>query len=223
MFTSSQKLKLKLIVLGDTVVLKTTLVARFKDIDLPDFAPTIGCNFSSLTYDNFLINVWDTAGQERYHAILDLYFKDVDICLLVFDVHEPSTLMRIFDVWLPRYLNSKHNNTADYTHKMFYLIGNKDDESSLGPHHNKELRNILHRYQTEIKKYQIKMWTVSALKNRHLGELLTDIGQTAKQQVVPYKTIEQEADSMVVNLVSHVRDQDAKSWTGLFFGSCNIL
>jgi small GTP-binding protein len=221
--------KLKLIVLGDTGVGKTTLVSRFTNRDLPHACPTIGCNFSLLrlpaTESNpeITIDVWDTAGQERYNSILDLYFQDVDVCLLVYDVHDQTSLIRIFEVWLPRFLDSKYNNTADYQHKLFYLVGNKDDKEDVNPQTDQALRQALRQYREEIKKYQIKLWTVSALRNQYLDQLLDDIHQSLLRSVVPFKRSPSEpSDSTVITLLNE-SDLPRFSWKQWARSLCTIL
>ena len=223
--------KLKLIILGDTGVGKTTMISRFTDRELPGCIPTIGCNFSLLKFEatetepEFVLDIWDTAGQERYHSILDLYFQNVDICLLVYDVNDKTSLIRLFEVWLPRYLNSKYKNDADYQHKVFYLIGNKDDKEQTNPKTNHELRQVLNQHRDVIKEYQIRLWTVSALQNQYLEELLEDIRKSLINIVIPFKSQQiKEADgnSEVIKLVNEVNGAP-KNWLNWMTSNCRIL
>src|SRR3990172_1153689 len=226
--SSANKQKLKLIILGDTGVGKTTIVSRFTQRPLPGCIPTIGCNFSLLRFEAtgtdpaFILDVWDTAGQERYHSILDLYFQNVDVCLLVYDVNDITSLVRLFEVWLPRYINSKYNNSSDYSHKIFYLVGNKDDEETVNPTTNQEIKRILNQHRAVIKQYQIRLWMVSALRDQYIDKLLEDIRQAILKDVIPHKTPTNPdtQKSGVVELVREANDEPSKDWMQYMFSQC---
>ena len=241
MFDKTAAHKIKMIVLGDTGVGKTTLVARFCGRDLPKFAPTIGCNFNSVKVPagslndlpvgmitpDFALNIWDTAGQERYHSILDLYFQDVDVCLLVYDVNDNTSLIRLFEVWLPRYFKSKYNNTLHYERTLFYLVGNKDDKDEINPKTSEHLRTTLHLYKDSIKKYQIKIWTVSALRNQYIDDLLSNIKSTVVRHVLPHKNEARALKSDLVSLVGQVNDEtnthNFNAWKTWITSACTVL
>lgn len=173
--------KIKQLIIGDTGVGKSTLVARMANKPLPDSCTTIGCSISNipvssngLLYD-IDISVWDTAGQERYFPILDLYFRDVDVCFLVYDINDLNSLERIFTVWMPRFLNSKHTNESN--NKLYYLIGNKDDIniSDVSSGDEDSVGVICKKYEDIMMKYGIKLWRISALKYYNINELIETV------------------------------------------------
>jgi len=43
-------------------------------------------------------NIWDTAGQEKYRALTQMYFRDANVALIIFDVTNKNTLEAV-DYW----------------------------------------------------------------------------------------------------------------------------
>jgi small GTP-binding protein len=86
-------LSVKIVLLGDSGVGKSSLVLRYvRDTFHPFQEPTIGAAFvaaSEAVEDedrNVELKIWDTAGQERYHSLTPLYFRGAHIAVLAFDV-----------------------------------------------------------------------------------------------------------------------------------------
>ena len=86
-------LGIKLVMLGNTGVGKSSIVQRFvygqHDTKLK---PTLGANFCSKAVsipeskDYIKFQIWDTAGQEMYRGITSLYYKDAAACILCYDI-----------------------------------------------------------------------------------------------------------------------------------------
>lgn len=91
---------IKVVVLGDTGVGKTTLIHQFVNGEfVADFKATIGADFSSknMTVDGqrICIQIWDTAGQERFHAVGATFYRGTDACILVYDCTQMDTFNRL--------------------------------------------------------------------------------------------------------------------------------
>jgi len=72
--TKSYDVQLKLMIIGDSTVGKSSLINRFVDGNfLTSLTSTIGVDFKVklVDIDNLRVRlqIWDTAGQERYRAI----------------------------------------------------------------------------------------------------------------------------------------------------------
>ncbi|CAN6347263.1 unnamed protein product [Urochloa humidicola] len=41
------------------------------------------------------LSIWDTAGQEKFHALGPIYYRDADAALLVYDITDSDTFLRV--------------------------------------------------------------------------------------------------------------------------------
>eukprot|EP00927_Polykrikos_kofoidii_P078886 TRINITY_DN75687_c0_g1_i1.p1 TRINITY_DN75687_c0_g1~~TRINITY_DN75687_c0_g1_i1.p1 ORF type:complete len:257 (+),score=60.72 TRINITY_DN75687_c0_g1_i1:113-883(+) len=91
-------LTLKVIVVGNGQVGKTSMITRFaKGIFTNEYKKTIGVDF--LEKRTFLNSIgeeitfllWDTAGQEEYHAITRTYYKGAGACILAFSTTDRAS------------------------------------------------------------------------------------------------------------------------------------
>ncbi|KAK6491108.1 ras-related protein Rab-31-like [Huso huso] len=83
--------ELKVCLLGDTGVGKSSIVCRFvQDHFDHNICPTIGASFLTKTVPcsnelhKFLI--WDTAGQERFHSLAPMYYRGSAAAVIVYDI-----------------------------------------------------------------------------------------------------------------------------------------
>jgi small GTP-binding protein len=95
-------LKIKLLVLGEAAVGKTSIIRRFIEGEAFDAAVsrrvTIGVDFSSKLVDNsVVVQVWDTAGEEKYRALTTSYFQRAQGAFLVYDISDRNSFRRIRD------------------------------------------------------------------------------------------------------------------------------
>ena len=112
----------KIILIGDSSVGKTSILNTYmKKKD--NISTTVGTEFAKKYVDKYKLHlqIWDCAGQERFRALCKVYFRATDICILVFDLSNPSSLKSIRDYWINTYLE---NATKSY---KFILVGNKSD------------------------------------------------------------------------------------------------
>ena len=82
---------LKLIVVGSCGVGKTSLIGAYQKKQFStDMKPTI----SPASYNTKIqispeqevtLQIWDTAGQEKYQSISQMFYRDSDICFIVYD------------------------------------------------------------------------------------------------------------------------------------------
>eukprot|EP01111_Echinosteliopsis_oligospora_P010423 TRINITY_DN3234_c0_g1_i1.p1 TRINITY_DN3234_c0_g1~~TRINITY_DN3234_c0_g1_i1.p1 ORF type:complete len:202 (+),score=31.49 TRINITY_DN3234_c0_g1_i1:111-716(+) len=128
----SRRTLLKVILLGDSGVGKTSLMERFINRNFTQgYKATIGADFftKELEVDNKLVTlqIWDTAGQERFQSLGNSFYRGADCCVLVYDV----TISKTFDdveTWRNEFLLQSH--LVDGDSFPFVLIGNKIDQES---------------------------------------------------------------------------------------------
>ena len=49
---------------------------------------------------NHRLQIWDYAGQERYRAKTRIYYRDIQGCILVFDLNNMRSLYDVIDYWV---------------------------------------------------------------------------------------------------------------------------
>ncbi|MHA1733896.1 MAG: Rab family GTPase [Promethearchaeota archaeon] len=119
---------LKLLVLGDGAVGKTSLVERFlgdKSFD-GSYLPTLGANVKKRTYDlgpdaKLVLSLWDVGGQRSFNLLQPQFFNEAGGAILVFDQSRPETIRNLKRDWLP--LLKKHVTSRIPT----FIVGNKYD------------------------------------------------------------------------------------------------
>ena len=116
---------IKLLLIGDSGVGKSSLLVRFADDSFSQsFLATIGIDFKIRTVklDGKLIKlqIWDTAGQERFKTITTAYYRGAMGILLVYDVTNPSTFESVTS-----WVRAIEQHASDSVNKV--LLGNKAD------------------------------------------------------------------------------------------------
>jgi small GTP-binding protein len=134
--------KLKMIILGDHAVGKSSWLGRFAEPDEPfrfNQIATIGIDYKVRTIETsgqtVKVFIYDTAGQERYRSIVSAYFKDVAAVLLMYDVTNRTSFQGT-RVWMTM-IEKQCPSTV-----VTFLIGNKQDLANSGSQ-NCTLREVL--------------------------------------------------------------------------------
>ena len=86
-----QKKLLKVIILGDSGVGKTSLMNQYVNKKFTSqYKATIGADFltKELMIEDKLVTmqIWDTAGQERFQSLGMAFYRGADACVLVYDI-----------------------------------------------------------------------------------------------------------------------------------------
>ena len=123
---SNQEIELiiKLLLLGDTAVGKTSILLKYiNDTFDQSVISTIGVDYMDKTidYDKYKIKlqIWDTSGQERFRSITRNFYRNADGVMVVFDLTKKVTYDHV-KVWL----SEAYEHNEDIT---TILIGNKLD------------------------------------------------------------------------------------------------
>ncbi|EEB08010.1 GTPase Ypt7 [Schizosaccharomyces japonicus yFS275] len=124
-----KKLLLKVIILGESGVGKTSLMNQFVNRKFSkDYKATIGADFltKEVVVDDKIVTlqIWDTAGQERFQSLGVAFYRGADCCVLVYDVNNSKSYESL-DSWRDEFLiQASPNNPETFP---FILIGNKVD------------------------------------------------------------------------------------------------
>ena len=149
--SNQRKTTLKLVILGNSGVGKTSLMNQFHSNKFTgQYKATIGADFLSKTIQigdcAVVLTIWDTAGQERFQSLGKAFYRGSDACLLVYDVQDAQSLhgLRKWKEEFESCIGVSDNITGDNRRGMsnfnrpsgfkFIVVGNKadkDDESRM--------------------------------------------------------------------------------------------
>jgi small GTP-binding protein len=156
---------LKLLIVGDTNVGKTTFFNKIRNNRAYFSGSTIGVDFTNMYYTirnkPVKLIVWDTAGQERFNSIVRSYFRDTCGIILMIDVSKPDTYKKI-EGWLKSWL---HEQICSHTHPIL-LLGNKCD--LLHQPDTTEIDRLIQQYNVSYREISCKDDT-----QLHLEEIFT--------------------------------------------------
>ncbi|CAI0423084.1 unnamed protein product [Linum tenue] len=126
---SRRRMLLKVIILGDSGVGKTSLMNQYVNRKFSNqYKATIGADFltKEVQFEDrlFTLQIWDTAGQERFQSLGVAFYRGADCCVLVYDVN----VMKSFDNlnnWREEFLLQA--SPPDPENFPFVVLGNKVD------------------------------------------------------------------------------------------------
>ncbi|KAI0300611.1 ras-domain-containing protein [Multifurca ochricompacta] len=125
---SQELINVKLLLIGNSSVGKSSLLLRFSDKQwLPEdeASATIGVDFRVHKMEvkgrKVKMSIWDTAGQERFRTITASYYRGAQGVILVYDVSSRES----FEA-LPRWLNELETYVPAEVVKI--VVGNKLDK-----------------------------------------------------------------------------------------------
>jgi len=133
-----KKKTLKIILIGDSGVGKTSLMNRFSSGKFTgQYKATIGADFVSkeipVTVPSTgetklcVLQIWDTAGQERFQSLGVGFYRGADACILVYDITDPESLEHL-NHWRTEFLNNVGGLSDMARSFPFVVLGNKIDK-----------------------------------------------------------------------------------------------
>ncbi|OHT02777.1 Ras-related protein Rab-5A [Tritrichomonas foetus] len=156
----------KLVMLGDSSVGKTSIVMQFyRNVFHEECESTVGGNYitKTITTQNgpVTLNVWDTAGQERFRGIVPMYTRGSQAAIIVFSLQDESSFQSV-EQWIDLI-----QKTESYRCKI-YIAANKID---LGQTH------LLNEAKTWASKNKLPLFTTSAKDQASVINLFQNIAQ----------------------------------------------
>ena len=117
-------IKLKLLIIGDSNVGKTSMLLNYTDNYFPEsHLATIGVEYKvkelKTNKFNIALQIWDTAGQERFRSITKSFFRNTNGILFVYDITCRRSFQSVKD-WI------KDSEMHDSGFEKI-LVGNKID------------------------------------------------------------------------------------------------
>ncbi|KAH0790108.1 small GTP-binding protein [Histomonas meleagridis] len=115
----------KLVLLGDSGVGKTSIVTQYVSGSAPENVnPTIGAAFVTkdvtINDQQLELLIWDTAGQEVYRGLAPMYYRSALIAIIVFDVTKAESFDSV-SYWIRELKTNVEENI------VILVCGNKTD------------------------------------------------------------------------------------------------
>ena len=95
---------IKVILLGESKVGKTSIIRRFVEQEFEDYTvTTLGATscIKQFEIDNKIIKfeIWDTAGQERFRGLGRMFYNNAKIGILVYDITSSNSFKELKNYW----------------------------------------------------------------------------------------------------------------------------
>jgi small GTP-binding protein len=120
--------KIKITIIGDKDVGKTSILNAYLDRNVYNPATTIGIDFftQSIAIEDqrCSVTLWDTAGAERFQALTQTYLRDSDIIIVVYDLAKKTSNIGF---WMRQVEQNRCGIVG--------ILGNKTDLTRLNTEH----------------------------------------------------------------------------------------
>ena len=159
---------LKILLIGDTSVGKTSILCKYIDDEFSDtYLSTIGIEFKIkpliINGKKVLLRIWDTSGQERYRSITQNFYRNANGILFIFDITKKETFDNI-KIWLTDSENCEDNKVT----KM--LIGNKIDLENKRKIDNETIKKF-------AEKKEMKYFEASAKEGINIDNIFRELAE----------------------------------------------
>ena len=126
-FDENELESIKIVLIGESGVGKTSIISQFIDkVFLDDRQSTIGGTFTTKIVQcgkgkTVRLEIWDTAGQERYRSVTNMFYKDANAAVLVYDITSKFTYQELKKYWVEQVKETSPKNI------ILSIIANKSD------------------------------------------------------------------------------------------------
>lgn len=122
----------KLVLLGEAAVGKSSLVLRFVSNDFQENKePTIGAAFltqkCTVGERTIKYEIWDTAGQERFASLAPMYYRNAQAALVVYDITKPASFIKARHWVKELHEQASKDITIALVGNKFDLVENEND------------------------------------------------------------------------------------------------
>ncbi|KAG0672171.1 Vacuolar protein sorting-associated protein 21 [Maudiozyma exigua] len=186
---------IKLVLLGEAAVGKSSIVLRFVSNDFSENKePTIGAAFLTqrvnINDHTVKFEIWDTAGQERFASLAPMYYRNAQAALVVYDVTKPQSFIKARH-WVKELHEQASKNI------IIALVGNKIDILEDNENERKVAREEAEKLAEEE---GLLFFETSAKTGTNISEVFLGIGEK-----IPLKGLEDEHNNNGLNVTEDQR------------------
>ena len=171
------KLECKVVLLGETMTGKTSLISRLVDntFNYNEQTTFVASNYTKeIEYPEFnnitlKLQIWDTAGQEKFRSINKIFYKEAAVAILVYDITNERSFERLKSYWYQEVKQKGEKNV------VFAVAGNKCDLFSDEKITEKEGREFANEIGAVF-------FQTSPLSNINVSELFKEVGKVYLQK-----------------------------------------
>ena len=202
----TKDINLKILILGDSSVGKTTLLLKYVDGYFPTiYVATIGVELKvkkiNVNGIDLNLQIWDTAGQERFRGVTRNFMKGADGIIYAYDITKKSS----FDS-LKNWIIQSEESTVGFKK---IIIGNKTDLES-------ERVVSKEAFQKFCQNKNIQGMEVSAKNGNNVDkcfELIAKLiieGKTKEQLIEKYSEAGRNRGKSIVSKESYKKSKEKK-------------
>ena len=171
------KLECKVVLLGEMLTGKTSLISRLVDntFNYNETTTFVASNFSKeIEYSEFngitlTLQIWDTAGQEKFRSVNKIFYKEAAVVILVYDITNERSFEQLKTYWYQEVKQKGEKNV------VFAVAGNKCDLFSDEKITEKEGREFANEIGAVF-------FQTSPLSNINVSELFKEVGKVYLQK-----------------------------------------
>ena len=199
----------KLVLLGEAAVGKSSLVSRFVSNDFQENKePTIGAAFltqkCTIGERTIKYEIWDTAGQERFASLAPMYYRNAQAAIVVYDITKPASFIKARH-WVKE-LHEQANRDITIA-----LVGNKldlveDDSAEDG----ETLRKVsVEEGQSLADEEGLLFFETSAKTGNNVNEVFVGIGSKIPSVTVTGGEAQEGSNGRRIDLTANTDNANA--------------
>lgn len=199
----------KLVLLGEAAVGKSSLVLRFVSNDFQENKePTIGAAFltqkCTIGERTIKYEIWDTAGQERFASLAPMYYRNAQAAIVVYDITKPASFIKARH-WVKE-LHEQANRDITIA-----LVGNKldlveDDSAEDG----ETLRKVfVEEGQSLADEEGLLFFETSAKTGNNVNEVFVGIGSKIPSVTVTGGEAQEGSNGRRIDLTANTDNANA--------------
>ena len=122
--TDEYERSIKVIILGDSSVGKSSLINRLLNNEFKELPATLAIEYHtyliSLNEYRIRMQIWDTAGQEKFNSIVSNYYKGTEVGIFLYSIDNEESFKNV-KIWFEKLKSNAGDNSVNV------LLGNKKD------------------------------------------------------------------------------------------------